>query len=334
MIDDNDITCFNGVKVGETTGYSLDRNYTIPAKQVKAGKAIVSVRATDTGGGGGFHGEPQQMSLSLAANPQERIALANDWKYKVAVDMNKLEKAPVSVTGNPNRPTVLYNAMIHPLAPYAVQGAIWYQGESNADRAEQYRTLFPLMIQDWRKSFGRNFAFYFVQLANYMSEQPQPVESAWAELREAQLHTLTLENTGMAVTIDTGEAKDIHPQNKQDVGLRLALAARANTYKENIPFSGPVYQSHSIAGNTIRVKFSHANQGLKSKDNTPLTGFAIAGPDHQYHWADAVIEGDEVVVSSPEVQFPVAVRYAWADNPVCNLYNGAGLPASPFRTRK
>ncbi|GHT75027.1 hypothetical protein FACS189456_6820 [Bacteroidia bacterium] len=165
-------------------------------------------------------------------------------------------------------------------------------------------------------------------------EQPQPVASAWAELRDAQLHTLTLENTGMAVAIDIGEAQDIHPKNKQDVGLRLALAARANTYKQNVVFSGPVYQSHSIEGNTIRVKFNHTHQGLKSKGNAKLTGFAIAGPDHKYYWADAVIAGNEVVVSSPEVQFPIAVRYAWADNPVCNLYNGAGLPASPFETEQ
>jgi sialate O-acetylesterase len=242
--------------------------------------------------------------------------------------------APHSVTGNRNRPTVLYNAMIHPIVPYAVQGVIWYQGESNVDRAEQYRTLFPLLIQDWRKSFGQNLAFYFVQLANFMAEKPHPSESAWAELRDAQLHTLTLENTGMAVIIDIGEANDIHPRNKQDVGLRLALAARANTYKQNIAFSGPIYQSHSIDGNTIRVKFNHTNKGLKSKDNAPLKGFAIAGADYKYHWAEAVIEGDEVIVSSPKVQFPVAVRYAWADNPVCNLYNGAGLPASPFQTTK
>jgi sialate O-acetylesterase len=329
MIDDNDISYFNGVKAGETTGYNLDRHYTIPAKQVKAGKALITVRVTDTGGGGGFHGEPQQMSLSLAANPQEQIALANDWKYKVAVDMKELEPAPVAVNGNPNRPTVLYNAMIHPIAPYAVQGAIWYQGESNSSRAEQYRTLFPLMIQDWRKTFGQKLDFYFVQLANYIASTNED----WPALREAQLQTLALENTGMAVIIDIGEAKDIHPKNKQDVGLRLALAARANTYKENIAFSGPIYQSHTIEGNTIRLKFSHTNQGLKTKDNAPLTGFAIAGPDHSYYWADAVIDGNELVVSSPKVKFPIAVRYAWADNPVCNLYNGAGLPASPFRTQ-
>jgi sialate O-acetylesterase len=274
------------------------------------------------------------MSLGLAANKQENKSLANEWKYKIGANKKDLLRAPSSQVGNANRPTVLYNAMIHPIVPYAVKGAIWYQGESNADRAQQYRTLFPLMIQDWRKSFGQNLGFYFVQLANFMAEKPQPEESNWAELRDAQLHALTLEHTGMAVTIDIGEARDIHPKNKQDVGLRLALAARANTYKQDIAFSGPIYQSHRIVGNTIRVKFNHTNNGLKSKDNAPLKGFAIAGPDYKYYWADAVIEGDEVVVSSPNVLSPVAVRYAWADNPVCNLYNGAGLPASPFQTIK
>ncbi|GAP71544.1 sialate O-acetylesterase [Candidatus Symbiothrix dinenymphae] len=329
MIDDSDITYYNGVKVGATNGHNVDRRYKIPASQVKAGKAVIAVRVTDTGGGGGIYGEPQNMSLSLTAKPQEKLALATEWKYNAVVDLTKLGNAPVGVSNNPNRPTVLYNAMLHPLAPYAVQGAIWYQGESNARRAEQYRTLFPLMIQDWRKLWGYNFSFYFVQLANFAAS----LGEAWPLLREAQSQTLALENTGMAVTIDIGEARDIHPKNKQDVGLRLALAARANTYKENIAFSGPIYQSHSIVGKTIRIRFNHTNQGLKSKNNAPLSGFTIAGPDHKYYKADAKIEGDEVVVSCAEVQFPVAARYAWAENPECNLYNGAGLPASPFRTK-
>ncbi|GHV63900.1 9-O-acetylesterase [Bacteroidia bacterium] len=333
-IDDSDITYFDGVKVGETNGYKVSRSYKISAKQVKAGKVTITVRVTDTGGEGGLYGTPSELSLELAANKQEAIALAGDWKFQETIDKRQMRQAPSPLLQGPNHPTVLYNAMIHPIVPYAVQGAIWYQGESNADRAEQYRTLFPLLIQDWRKDFGAHLAFYFVQLANFRGEKPQPTESAWAELRDAQLHTLTLENTGMAVTIDIGEAADIHPKNKQDVGLRLALAARANTYKQNIAFSGPIYQSHKIVGNTIRVKFNHTNQGLKSKDNAPLKGFAIAGPDKKYYWGDAVIEGDEVVVTSPKVKFPTSVRYAWADNPVCNLYNGAGLPASPFQTVK
>ncbi|MDR1610702.1 MAG: sialate O-acetylesterase [Candidatus Symbiothrix sp.] len=250
--------------------------------------------------------------------------------FKPALDDMKNQPEEVK-TEKPNRVTVLYNAMIHPLVPFAFQGAIWYQGESNAGRAAQYKELFPLMIRDWRKAWNRDFPFYFAQLANFKDQQPESVYSDWAELREAQLQTLHLDNTGMAVIIDIGEAKDIHPKNKQDVGIRLALNARALTYKEKIPYSGPLYKSYKIKGNKIHIHFSHAD-GLKTNDGSEVKGFAIAGSDHVFHWANAVIEGNKVIVGSPEVKFPVAVRYAWADNPVCNLYDGAGLPASPFRT--
>ena len=233
---------------------------------------------------------------------------------------------------NPNRVSVLYNAMIHPLVPYAFQGAIWYQGESNANRAYQYRDLFPLMISDWRKNWNKDFPFYFVQLANYMKKDTEPQESRWAELREAQFRTLHLKNTGMAVTIDIGDAADIHPKNKQDVGKRLALIAEANTYHLPVVFSGPLYKNYTIEGNKIRIKFKYAENGLKTNDGKALTGFAIAGPDHKFQWATAVIDGNDVVVSSPDIKFPVAVRYGWANNPDCNLYNAANLPASPFRT--
>jgi sialate O-acetylesterase len=250
--------------------------------------------------------------------------------FKQALDDMKNQPAEVK-TENPNRVTVLYNGMIHPLVPFAFQGAIWYQGESNAGRAAQYKELFPLMIRDWRKAWGRDFPFYFVQLANFKDQKPEPAYSDWAELREAQLQTLHLDNTGMAVIIDIGDAKDIHPKNKQDVGLRLALNARAKTYSEKIAYSGPVYKSHKIHSDKIHIRFSQAD-GLKTNDGSEIKGFAIAGSDHVFHWANAVIKGDEIIVSSPDVKFPVAVRYAWADNPVCNLYNGANLPASPFRT--
>ncbi|MDR3236073.1 MAG: sialate O-acetylesterase [Prevotellaceae bacterium] len=233
---------------------------------------------------------------------------------------------------NPNRPTVLYNAMIHPLTPYAVQGAIWYQGESNADRAEQYKILFPLMIRDWRRAWGRDLPFYFVQLANFMERKAEPQESHWAALREAQLQTLQLNNTGMAVAIDIGDEKDIHPKNKQEVGRRLALAAEANTYNKRIAFSGPVYTGYKIENDKIHVYFKHAGTGLATSDGKAPAGFAIAGPDKKFYWATAVVEKDRIVVSSPHVAFPVAVRYAWADNPACNLCNDAQLPASPFRT--
>jgi len=233
---------------------------------------------------------------------------------------------------HPHSPAGLYNAMIAPLIPYAIQGAIWYQGESNAGRAYQYRELFPTMIQCWRQNWGQgDFPFLFVQLANFMAQKPEPADSAWAELREAQLMTLRLPETGMAVIIDIGEANDIHPKNKQDVGKRLALWALANTYGKKIVYSGPLYKSMERKGKNIVLHFDHVDGGLVAKGGE-LKGFAIAGKDRKFVWADAKIEGDTVVVSSAEVSRPAAVRYAWADNPVCNLYNEAGLPASPFRT--
>lgn len=240
---------------------------------------------------------------------------------------------PVHPRNNPWKPAGLFNAMILPLVPYAIQGAIWYQGESNTGRAYEYRTLFPAMIQDWRKAWGQgDFPFLFVQLANFMATRPEPGESAWAELREAQLMTLKLPKTGMAVAIDIGEANDIHPRNKQDVGKRLALNALAIAYGKKVEYSGPIYTRMKREGSRIRLYFKHVDGGLTTPNGEPLKGFAIAGADRKFVWADARIEGDTVVVSSPQVAEPVAVRYAWADNPVCNLYNKAGLPASPFRT--
>ncbi len=189
------------------------------------------------------------------------------------------------------------------------------------------------MIQNWRKDWGQSkFPFLFVQLANFMAVKPEPSESDWAELREAQLMTLALPNTGMAVIIDIGDANDIHPKNKQDVGKRLALWALARTYGKELVYSGPIYKSMEIEGEKIILHFDHVGGGLVARPNEPLKGFAIAGADRKFVWADAKIDGDSVVVSSSEVSEPVAVRYAWADNPVCNLYNKEGLPASPFRT--
>jgi sialate O-acetylesterase len=238
-----------------------------------------------------------------------------------------------ALSEGPNRPTVLYNAMINPFIQFAIRGAIWYQGESNADRARQYRSLFPAMIADWRRKWNiGDFPFYFVQLANYMKTAEQPAASSWAELRDAQLKTLSLPNTGMAVTIDIGESKDIHPKNKQEVGRRLALIALAKTYGEKTPYSGPSVISQQVNGNSVSLTFKHAEGGLKTKDGSALTGFAVAGADQKFYWAEGVIKGNKVILSSTEITKPVAVRYAWADNPVCNLYNGAGLPASPFRT--
>ena len=245
----------------------------------------------------------------------------------------KNKPTPPLGPGHPHRAAGLYNAMIAPLVPFAIQGAIWYQGESNADRAYQYATLFPAMIQDWRNAWDQGpFPFLFVQLANFTERLDEPGDSNWAELREAQSMTLSLKNTGMAVIIDIGEAKDIHPRNKQDVGRRLALGALANTYCKDIAYSGPVFKSMRVRGGKALLSFTHANGGLVAKGGGPLTGFAIAGDDEQFVWGNAEIVDGKVAVSASGVPEPAAVRYAWANNPECNLCNGAGLPASPFRT--
>lgn len=230
------------------------------------------------------------------------------------------------------RPAGLFNAMIAPFARFPIKGAIWYQGESNVGRAQEYSILFPAMIEGWRKIWGiGDFPFLFVQLANFMQRHPEPTESAWAELREAQMSALKLPKVGMAVAIDIGDANDIHPRNKQDVGKRLALAARAIAYGEKIVYSGPLYERAQIEGNKVRIFFKHTGSGLVCKGDK-LLGFAIAGEDKMFRWAEAKIEGDTVVVWHPEVPHPLWVRYAWADNPECNLYNEEELPAVPFRT--
>ena len=227
----------------------------------------------------------------------------------------------------------LYNGMLHPIIGYGIRGVIWYQGESNAGRAFQYRTLFPAMIKNWREEWKQgDFPFYWVQLANYMHTRDNPDNSAWAELREAQGMTRSLPKSGQAVIIDLGDAKDIHPRNKQDVGLRLALLALNNDYGKTQPCESPQFKSVSFDGDKAVLKFDFAYDGLISRGTVPA-GFAVAGEDKVFHWAAAEITGkDTVVVHSPEVGKPIAVRYGWADNPVVSLYNSAKLPLEPFRT--
>jgi sialate O-acetylesterase len=235
--------------------------------------------------------------------------------------------------GDPERPpSGLYNGMIAPLEKYRIRGAIWYQGEGNTWRAEQYRTLLPSLIQGWRKGFGEpDFPFLMVQLPNLGTTLPLG-DSLWAELRDAQLWTAkTVPNTGLAVTIDVGDSKNLHPPRKAEIGDRLALWALGTTYGRQIVYSGPIYESMKITGNEIHIRFRYVGDGLEARGEA-LKGFSIASADRKFHWADARIEGDEVVVSGREVRSPLAVRYAWAGSPECNLYNKNGLPASPFRT--
>lgn len=337
-IDEVDVAWFNGVQVGASGNsrtqnvrfWDQPREYHCPGHLVKAGKNVIAFRVSDANGQGGLWGDKADtMRVNLAdGSDKTSLKLAGDWRYFVEF---RLPPFPVNPS-NPNRPTVLFNAMINPLIPFAMRGAIWYQGESNVGRAKQYQTLLPTLITDWRTRFGGDFTFLIVQLANYMARTDQPVESAWAELREAQsLATTNLPNVGQALAIDIGDAKDIHPRNKQDVGRRLALAGEAIAYKQKIAYSGPVFKSMKVADGKAVLSFTHTDGGLKVKGDV-LKGFAICGADKKLVWADAQIKGKKVIVSAQEVAQPVAVRYAWSDNPECNLVSGADLPAVPFRT--
>jgi len=271
--------------------------------------------------------QPLMDPAALAGNPAFRPLREHLARAKKDASLLEAEDWP-------SVPSSVYNAMVHPLIPYALRGAIWYQGEGNVGEAYRYRTFFPALIQGWRRAWGQgDFPFLFVQLVN-VGPPPSPEgpgESERAELREAQATALSLPNTGMAVAIDLGEGRDPHPPNKRDVGRRLALLAGHAVYGWEDEYSGPVYRSMQIKGNAVRLRFDHAADGMFAKGGK-LTGFGVAGADRHFLWADAALEGDAVVVSSPKVPVPVAVRYAWGENPPCTLYNAAGLPAAPFRT--
>ena len=350
-IDDFDETYWNGEQVGSGRVWNKGREYTVPARLVKPGKTVICIRNTDDHGNGGLYGDASLMYVVNANG--EKIRLDNEWKVTLSVSF---EGMPKSTAREPNLVTVLYNAMVKPLAPFAIKGAIWYQGESNADRAFQYRELMSSMILDWRALWRYDFPFYITQLANYKDIRVNPGDDEWAELREAQaLATQKLDKVGMACIMDLGEADDIHPVRKQEVGSRLASLAEANDYGRKQVCKGPQFESYRIQDGSIRVKFSNVAGGLRiipsgdfakerygakgagsemveKAERGELCGFQIAGADMQWRWAEARIEGDEVVVSNPEVKRPVAVRYAWSANPVCNLFNSEGLPAEPFRT--
>jgi sialate O-acetylesterase len=326
MIDDRDLSFINGIKVGATNGYSISRKYTVPAGILKEGKNLIAVLVTDYGGGGGFYGDSGLIKLRIGTS---EIPLAGSWSFRVA----KIITGSVSPN---NYPTLLFNAMINPLIPFGIKGAIWYQGEANAQRAFQYRKAFPLMINNWRKHWGQgDFPFYFVQLASFNAADSNSTGgSDWAELREAQSLTLSLPATGMAVTTDIGNASDIHPKNKQEVGKRLASIALNQLYAVAMEYSGPMYQSMKITGDSIILSFSHVGKGLTAIDKYGyLKGFEIAGADQQFHFAKALIQNDRVVVFQHGLHKPVAVRYAWVDDAAdANLFNQEGFPAVPFRT--
>ena len=334
--DKTDTTYFNGTQVGAIgfemkNSWSVPRVYRIPGNLVRAGRNVIATRVFSNIYQGGLTGPAADMQL-VAAN-QPPVKLAGPWRYQVEHNFGLIQTIlPPPGGGNPNSVCTLYESMLTPVAPVALRGFIWYQGESNVSNARNYRQLFPLMIRDWRRTFQNDaLPFYFVQIANYLAPQREPVESGWAELREAQTLTLREPHTGMAVAIDIGEANDIHPKNKQDVGQRLARHALAKVHGRPVVCHGPLYRSHRVEGDTIRIEFDYA-AGLKTNDGKPVKGFAIAGTDGKFEWAEARIDGATVLVRSDRVREPVAVRYAWVNNPAVNLYNADDLPASPFRT--
>lgn len=335
MIDDDDITWVNGVEVGRTAGYNLARHYTIPASALHVGTNVVAVRVADGGGGGGIYGAPADVHVDVGTTSH---ALAGNWKFRVA------EIGRQQMGGANQLPALVYNRMVFPLLPIAIKGVIWYQGESNANddaQAHAYRAQFRQLITSWRHEFneGREptFPFFWVQLPNFRDPDPEPTATGggWPILRESMTAALSLPSTGQAITIDVGEANDIHPKNKIDVGRRLALVARRVAYGERVLTSGPTYGTHTVRGGRVTVHFANIGRGLVSRSVTDgsVGAFAVAGSDRHFVWAQARIEGSHVVVWSARVPHPVAVRYAWSQNPAdANLYNRDGLPAAPFRT--
>ena len=347
-IDDDDVTWVNGVEVGRTSGYNQPRRYAVPATALRAGPNVIAVRVADHGGGGGLHGSADSLRFEIGDGTVR--PLSGDWRFRLAelglqMDGQRTNKVPV----------ITYNQMVHPLLGFPITGVIWYQGESNANNDEQaraYRDQLRTLVTSWRREWkgsSPTFPFLWVQLPNFgqVERTPSATGGSWAVHREATTAALSLPGTGQAVTIDVGDPNDIHPRDKAPVGHRLALLARKVAYGENVRAVGPTYRSHTVSGNRVTVRFDNVGTGLVVRGSiggvggaqaggAPVgnarTGFAIAGADRRWVWANARIERDRVVVWSDEVPDPVAVRYAWQGNPPANLFDSDGLPAAPFRT--
>lgn len=359
VLDDCDITYFNGFRVGSTDStvenyWSVRRSYKIPGALVKTGRAVIAVRLIDYFMNGGFQSPTNEMYLS--AKDGRRLPLSGAWRFKLefAVDPAKIGIRPDPLgymkisDRHPNFPATLYNSMIAPWIGFPIRGVIWYQGESNVGSAADYAQLHKLLITDWRRLWhDPELAFIFVQLSGFEKHTPsnrlsdhfqdgrEPGESSWAELREAQAAALALPHTGMAVSIDAGDHSDIHPANKQIIGFRLAREAERLCYEQNIVSAGPCFKSMKIEGDKAILAFTNIGSGLiaQGSENGHLNGFAVADEHGKFFRADAVIDGDKVIVSSPLVKTPATVRYAWANYAGnLNFYNKEGFPAAPFRT--
>ena len=327
-IDDNDITWVNGTEVGRTSGKAVQRVYTLPAVALRAGRNVVAVRVTDSSGEGGLYGGELFVEAGGA-----RHSLAGAWRFRVGQVPAEMDAQVINKI-----PTVLYNRMIHPLLRFPVRGVLWYQGESNAgnvQKAAAYRPLFDSLIRGWRGEWSgaaRDFPFLWVQLPNYgRVDTVPPARAPWATLRESQSAALSLPNTGQVVATDLGEPGNLHPTNKEPVGVRLARVARRVAYGDTVAASGPTYLRHTVSAGRVTVELRDGGGGLVPARG--IRGFAVAGADRRWHWAEARVEGERVVVWSPSVPTPVAVRYNWSNSPAGpGLYNRAGLPAAPFRS--
>ena len=340
-VDDSDVVFFNGKRIGGMINSHVEkRTYPIPSSILKKGVNSIVIKAIDIGWPGTVSGE---MKLT---NQQKTISIEGEWKLLNTAEFHQgdiyiYDLQKIKTVSRPNisqvnafTPTVLFNAMIHPLLPYSVKGAIWYQGESNVGRAEQYQKLFPTMIKDWRRHWNSDFPFYFVQIAPYKYNQSGDASQDESQkLRDAQRHSLSLEKTGMVVTLDIGNNDNIHPANKQDVGARLAGLALANDYGKRIIASGPLYKKHQIKRKTILLEFNHVGSGLMMKGGS-LDGFEIAGADKKFVSADAKISGNKIKVCAKGISKPKYVRYAWRDTSAASLFNKEGLPASSFTTEE
>ncbi len=331
VIEKMDTTYINGKWVGASSWVENPRAYFINDGVLKPGKNVIAIRDFRLKPKGGFLSKPEVLRLVLGDKTE--IPLAGEWKGALSVDARPPHPLPLTFENYPTMPVVWYEGMIEPVAPLSIRGAIWYQGEANFQRAHQYQTLLPLMIGDWRKVFHQgDFPFYIVSLPAFMQRKDQPGDDSWAELREAQALTAkSVKNCALEVTVDTGDADNIHPKDKLAVGERLALCALANEFGEKIPCAGPTFTSMEHMPGALKLYFEHTDGGLVVKGGK-LEEFSVAGKDHKWHWAKAKLDGDAVVVSAEAVPEPEAARYAWQANPAATLFNGAGLPAVPFRT--
>jgi sialate O-acetylesterase len=331
IIEKMDTVYINGREVGGSAWVENPRAYFIPPGVLKPGQNTIAIRVFKTVPKGGFLSKREDLHIVVADKTD--IPLAGKWQAKGAVDARPPYLLPIGYQNWPVMPSVLYEGMVAPLVPLTITGTIWYQGEENSERGYEYRKVLPAMIADWRSAFGQgNFPFYIVSLPAYKQRSATPIDDAWAETRESQAITATsVPNTCLAITIDTGAPDNIHPKEKVPVGDRLARCALASYYRKKILFQGPTLASVDRRPGSVVLHFTHADGGLVAKGGK-LGEFSIAGVDRKWVWAEARIEGDTIVVSSPSVPNPKEVRYAWQSNPVATLFNGEGLPAPPFRT--